>query len=381
MNDSDIRILHNEAMDYAQKGDIEKLNKNFELAMSHYREAYRLERQVVQEILAAEYGEPARTILLKSAGALALTIGEEREAEKMICFALSGNPPDALANELRDMLEDVNFKRHLDLRGLSLQSSEVQLTMAGNSFAFGMGPAPEIMERIHNFTMLSTRTLERIVGNPFRKKGKAKKEISMATQPYVSGLRAGSVTFTCHFGHPTGEYEIPGDFNIMERVIEDVTKNISSINAGDMKQLRDNIPDADYRMNFLTLTKELAPDGDNVTLFGITTMNDRIPKMVALNQTRKVISEHIDENESYNDHLGKGETSDKEPSIIMVTGILRFANDYDDNIQLETDEVKKMKVYISNGLSDIVRNYFSTEVRVKLRNNKNKKELISIDPI
>jgi hypothetical protein len=244
-----------------------------------------------------------------------------------------------------------------------------------------MGPAPEIMERIYNFTTLSTRTLERIAGNPFRKKGKTKKDISIATQPYVSGLRAGSVTFTCHFGRPTGEYEISGDFNIMEKVIEDVAKNISLINTGNMKQFRNNIPNADYRMNFLTLTKELAPDGDNVKLFGITTMSEGVPKMIALNQTRKVISEHIDEDESCNDHWGKEETSGKEPCITVVTGVLRFANDYDDNIQLETSEVKKMKVYISNGLSDIVRNYFSTEVRVKLRNSKNRKELISIDPL
>jgi hypothetical protein len=62
--------------------------------------------------------EPTRSILHRSAAALALECGEYRSAERLIATALAGDPPEEIAEELRDLLEQVNFCRHLQLRGL-----------------------------------------------------------------------------------------------------------------------------------------------------------------------------------------------------------------------------------------------------------------------
>ena len=51
--------------------------------------------------------EPTRAILFKSAALLAQKSHQYREAEKMACLGLSGEPSNDLAKELRQILESV----------------------------------------------------------------------------------------------------------------------------------------------------------------------------------------------------------------------------------------------------------------------------------
>jgi hypothetical protein len=56
--------------------------------------------------------EPTRAVLRRSAAVLALECSELREAERLIGRALAGNPPDDIANELRDLLlEEIYSQR------------------------------------------------------------------------------------------------------------------------------------------------------------------------------------------------------------------------------------------------------------------------------
>ena len=54
-------------------------------------------------------GSQVRSVLHRSAASLALECGALREAERLIAAALSGDPPDEIAEELRDLLEQVYF--------------------------------------------------------------------------------------------------------------------------------------------------------------------------------------------------------------------------------------------------------------------------------
>jgi len=55
--------------------------------------------------------EPTRSVLHRSAAALAWQCGEYREAERLITTALSGAPPEVIADELRDLLLRVYFEQ------------------------------------------------------------------------------------------------------------------------------------------------------------------------------------------------------------------------------------------------------------------------------
>ena len=81
-------------------------------------------------LLGALEMEPTRSVLLRSAASLALDCGEVRQSER--CYSLRasvGNPPEEIANELRDLLEQVNFQRHLDLHGVVLEPTGFQVSL------------------------------------------------------------------------------------------------------------------------------------------------------------------------------------------------------------------------------------------------------------
>ncbi len=70
------------------------------------RSAFQKE-QAAANLLADQFDfEPTRSILHRSAAVLALECKELREAERLIGRALAGDPPDDIANELRDLLLD-----------------------------------------------------------------------------------------------------------------------------------------------------------------------------------------------------------------------------------------------------------------------------------
>jgi hypothetical protein len=112
----DIQELHKEAMDLAEMAFIAKLKDDPESAENLLREAYKKESDSAK-LLVDEYDfEPTRSILFRSAASLAIECNDIRGAERLIAFGLSGNPPEEIAEELRDLLEKVNSKRHFDVQ-------------------------------------------------------------------------------------------------------------------------------------------------------------------------------------------------------------------------------------------------------------------------
>jgi hypothetical protein len=104
-----VKDLHREAMRLADEADSARRNGNLEQAREGLRRAFDHERQAA-DLVAADWGlEPTRSVLHRSAASLALEYGDLREAERLIATALSGNPPDEIADELRDLLEQVYF--------------------------------------------------------------------------------------------------------------------------------------------------------------------------------------------------------------------------------------------------------------------------------
>lgn len=92
--------LADEAFAAKRQGDIEQAKELFRQALTYERDACVL---VAPDLSA----EPTRSVLHRSAASLALVCGELREAERLIAIALAGNPPAEIAEELRDLLQQV----------------------------------------------------------------------------------------------------------------------------------------------------------------------------------------------------------------------------------------------------------------------------------
>jgi hypothetical protein len=98
---------HFKAMALAQEAHLASINGKEKETLSLYEQAFDLEKQAALSLLDKEDIEPTRSVLFRSAAALAKKCHKYREAEKMIAHGLAGNPPDDIATELRLLFDDI----------------------------------------------------------------------------------------------------------------------------------------------------------------------------------------------------------------------------------------------------------------------------------
>ena len=110
-----IVALHNEAMDLALKGDIAANgDPKGDESIALYTEAFEKEREAALLADFMQNPEPGLSILYRSAASLAMQCGRYREAEQLIAKALSGNPTEELARELRQLLQNIYMQSGRD---------------------------------------------------------------------------------------------------------------------------------------------------------------------------------------------------------------------------------------------------------------------------
>src|SRR3984893_6110845 len=170
---SGVKTTHRQAMEQTDLALAARRQGDEGLALRHFRTAYELGAQ------AAAFATPLDAKLLP-------------EPEKLLCTALSGNPPDDIAEELRDLLEQIYFERHLALRGIELQPDEIQMSIAGRAVGFGMAPTEAFLRRLENAENLLYRTAERQQKRPYRDRGRRDKSMSENLQLFMSVPRAAS---------------------------------------------------------------------------------------------------------------------------------------------------------------------------------------------
>ena len=356
----DIRELHNKAMELAALAHIQKAQGNKDEAMSLFEKSYSFEYEASMSAYNSSVGEPSVSVLLRSAASLAMSCKKLREAEKLVALALSGEPPFEIAEELRNLLENINFHRHLEVKGTELLDDEVQLSISGNGVGYGYAQTDEIVSRIVLFTNLAVRTAERLSNKSFRKSGPmAPEHKKMIENSYMTPLKAASMAFRIKFGTPN-EPTLPG-FSNYGAIIDDITSNIELLNDNRVDVLKERISDTAYFDNFLALTKGLAPDGDTVSQFGITSIKQGEERKTYLRENREKIAETIRVSQA---ERGISKNKIEKGSTQTVIGILKVANATTNTVEITTNGIK-VRMKVPDGLSDIVRSYWDEKVIVE----------------
>ena len=122
-----IQELHKQAMDLAEMAQVAKLRNNLDLASQLSRQAFEKERLAAELITNNLAAEPTRSILYRSAATLAIDCGEIHSAEHLIAVALSGNPPNEIAEELKDLFVQINIHQYFTRRGLVFDEAKLQI--------------------------------------------------------------------------------------------------------------------------------------------------------------------------------------------------------------------------------------------------------------
>jgi hypothetical protein len=353
-----IKTIHRDAMEQTDLALAARRQGDEAAASSYFRRAYELELEAASSFIDRPNDEPTRSILYRSAATLALDCNLTTEAEKLICTALVGNPPDVIAEELRDLLEQVHFHRHLALRGMELRANEVQMSIAGREVGYGIAPMDSFLKRIQNTASLLFRTAERKRNLPYRDSGRIGRSISENLQFFLTVPRPASFAVTFRLGE-TQQLNLPG-FSIGEEVIDEVLDCLELYRGGNEQDLRKRITEDSYYRNFVSLAENISPDGNKVRLVGFTTIRKGSTKAVAL--TRPTLEAPAVRARDVTTVRGQTET---EADAVEVRGLLRFANSLKktDEIQIVSGGAVRHTVVVPEGMmSDIVKPLWDSEV-------------------
>lgn len=366
-----VQELHIKAIELADNAFILKFKNSLEAAVQLFEEAFKLEKQAALLAKEQNIGEPTISVLLKSSASLAINANQLDESEKLICLALCGEPPHEIAEELRNLLEELYFQRHLQLQGVQLTSAELQLVIAGRGIGYGMAKSDIVFDKLSTFDKLTLRTAERKAGKPFRTKGDVPKSIKLNFQPYLSVPRAASFAFTIRIGEPSEQLKIDG-FDRSTEIIEELVENINLLNQGEFEQLKTKITDENYWKNFISLSKELAPDGEEVNLVGLTIIKNNEVRNVQFTRLRSDIAlNHFEINET---------TEDGDKNLELI-GRVSAADEERSNIRLKVENDGNYLITVPDGLSDIVKKYWGEQVKVKGTTIKGKAKVIKLNDI
>jgi hypothetical protein len=352
-----IKRCHQQAMGHCDRAVAARARRDHEQAKASFRRAFALERKAADLIANEEGLEPTRSVLHRSAASLALECGEHREAEKLIGRALAGNPPEEIAEELRDLLEQVNLSRHLALKGVVLLQDEFQLSIEGKAVGHGMAESTEFVDRVQTSEKLVVRTFERKSGRPFRETGRAIRDITQHAELYLSAPRAASFAVTLRIGLPQKQMGLPGmEREIVDqpaKIIDELFDCLDTFQRKDNERLRELIPNETYRRNFIALAQRLVPDGDRVKLVGLTVTREGKPRQVAL------VKQHPD-------RQGRKKTSKE---AVTITGRLLFANSTKQRrktIKIVDDDGNDHTLLVPEGMmADIVKPLWEDKVVVR----------------
>ena len=131
----DIQELHNQAMELADQADYLKMQGKDKEAKLLFSQSLDAERDAAYAAREQNLGEPTESVLFRSAASLAYDLVQQaencgdsekeyREAERLICMGLAGNPPAEIAEELRGLYDTVNFERSMEEMEFSSTENE-----------------------------------------------------------------------------------------------------------------------------------------------------------------------------------------------------------------------------------------------------------------
>jgi len=354
-----VNNFHKKAMEFADLGLKKRAHGNAEDSLVCFEQALRYELKAINEL--DQKDGLAWSVLHRSAGTLALDCRDFRQAEKIVATALAQEPHPAIAEELRDLWEQIHFQRHLDLKGITLQEDEIQLSLSGQEVGNGFVKMEEVYERISSASKLIYRTVERKQNLPFRERGNVLKEIRENYQTLVSAPRSGSFAVTLKFGKSL-QLPLPGVLETTA-IIDEFMDLLRLVNASRTTEIQQRIPDLAYLRNFFGLARKIAPDGERISQVGFTTTRGGEQRSVGLTMPAAELPSLPPEMLS---PQVEPQQTPSEP--IEIRGILRHADAMreDSNVIQVIDGNEKHTVQVPQGMmNDIVRPMWDSHVIIQ----------------
>ena len=273
--------LHDQAMSLADEAALARSASDLELADQLTREAFNKEAAAAAALEHDLNAEPWRATLHRSAAVLAVECNEFRAAEKLVGRALAGEPPAEIAEELRELWDDIRFRLHLESRKIVLAPDKLHLMIKGPATANGLASENAVRDRIESLGRLVFRTAERKRGKPYRDRGRITRAMRREFQLFLSKPEPPGYSVSMALGSQSGQLSLPGSsaLDFGPEVLDELMDCLELFDRSDVPLLEERIPDQAYYRNFVSLASKIAPDGEevmNVTLMVTRAQEQRI---------------------------------------------------------------------------------------------------------
>lgn len=357
-----IKQLHREAMDFFDRAQIAQIKGQVADVSGLLLQAYEREREAAEQVKDRYDLEPTRSVLFRSAAALAKRCSRFREAEQLIGLGLAGNPPLEIAEELRHLFEELNYLRHLDIKGYILSPSVFQMSFAGSEVGPGMADKDEVINRIQWLSTSIYRTAQRSRGDPYTDgiPRKLKREVKIDLNMPIAASFA--VAFRLSYIPSKEQPMLPGMGWWPEEIIDELMTCLTLLQSEDAPKLRERFSEEAYLTSFVGLSQLVAPDGERVKLVGFTSLKDGRERQVVLDKPKKALREITES------MLSKVTEDQVRSNRVTVEGRLLRADSTNpkrgSQLQVIDDCGKPHSIVIKVGGGDIVRSLYEAFVRV-----------------
>ena len=260
---------HRESEKLAAQAEAALSAGNQQEAVALYARAAELEEQALQGV--PESKPKTLSILSVSLAALLYKAQLFDRAEITIFRLLGSGSLQAWANEqLRDLLPVVADERLLATQLHSRYSGEgITVVLRGGEIGVGTGPLDLILEKASGFRSLLYRFAEWRGNYPLRRAGNPSKELRDLVQARATEPVSGSYQLEIRLTEPL-QRDLFEQGPVQPKDLSDAMfRFFKYLTVGDLQELEEFVPQADYRKALLQLTRNLAPRGQRVKEVGI----------------------------------------------------------------------------------------------------------------
>lgn len=370
--------LHPKAMDLAEEAFRLQRKGHDKHAHSLFLEALKLEQEAAMSLILSHDNEPSRSILFRSAASLAYNAEDFETAERLIAHGLSGYPPLEIKEELKNLYEDINFKRHLQANGIVLSENQWLMSIHGNATSYGGTMVEPLFSRVEKVTSLFYRTVERLLGVEYRITGSSRKEIKDVYGLYVNAFVPSSFAVSFQIGAPDPQLPLldhkPKKKVPPDSVVDELLRCLELWEDGKSDKLRARIHNEVYYENFVGIAKQLAPDGEDVKTVNFKTIRKGKDRPVTLRKSRERIRHPPSVTAQVDAHRTEKAT---------LLGVLKFAStpltkDYGTVHLSAVEGMHSIKVPIGQ-MQEVVRPYYEELVVVEVERRGDKYYLEDIE--
>lgn len=351
--------LHARAMERAEEAYVARLQNRD--ASNLWHEALELEEAAAAWFRSDFAYEPTRSVLFRSAAALALECSAFERAAELAREGLRGHPQKDLEVALWHLLDRASFERHLRLSNLVLEPDDMRLSLAGPAAAPGLLDATHYVPRLEHLRHFVTRMVEYVGKKSFRRVGRPASAVAQAARMLISTPAEASFAVTVRIARSPNR-DLPG-YEFGPTVIQPMLSVVDAIGKDDSSALEEQVKDAEYRDFFVSLVRGLAPDGEDITFVGLAAGEGSAARNVALDKPRELMGETL---------LGAATASKPQSAGVpreagIIEGVLRQADSIHEGREkialITPDGVVSLRT-APHLVDDIVRPYWGSRVRV-----------------